>query len=307
MDRISLKNMELNHLRYFHEVAKSGSFTEAARRLHVSQSALSKAVALLEESEGVRLFERSKKGVSLTPTGSQVFERTQAIFRHVTEIEETCRGLKTVPEGYLRFGASEHLLNHMLILVVSEMSSRYPKIIPSIFSSGPNEVCASILNGESEFGLFFTRVHIPQFVYESILPIEMALVCRPDLLSKKRPTGFAQLRKFIEEHGYICSIGAQYQHHPSEGLIRHLGEFPRVRFESNSQEAQKRFCIQAGGVAYLARFLVEAEIKRGELAEYTLPKPFYNDILLARRKARPLTSNAQAFLELFRSRFVAAY
>ena len=45
--------MELNYLKAFFEVASSGSFTEAARRLHISQSALSKAVALLEDSQGV--------------------------------------------------------------------------------------------------------------------------------------------------------------------------------------------------------------------------------------------------------------
>jgi len=73
--------MELNHLRYFFEVAQAGSFTEAARRLHVSQSALSKAVATLEDSEGVELFTRTKKGVTLTSLGAEVFKRSHAIFR----------------------------------------------------------------------------------------------------------------------------------------------------------------------------------------------------------------------------------
>ncbi|RZA04544.1 MAG: LysR family transcriptional regulator, partial [Proteobacteria bacterium] len=54
--------MELNHLRYFYEVAKAGSFTNAARSLRISQSALSKTVALLEAREGVKLLQRSKSG-----------------------------------------------------------------------------------------------------------------------------------------------------------------------------------------------------------------------------------------------------
>src|SRR6185312_8942101 len=98
--------MELNHLRYFYEVAKSGSFTEAARRLHISQSALSKAVAQLEDAEGVKLLTRSKKGVVLTLIGSEIFTKSSAIFAAVTDIEDTCRGRKSVCEGPLRFGAS---------------------------------------------------------------------------------------------------------------------------------------------------------------------------------------------------------
>jgi DNA-binding transcriptional LysR family regulator len=52
--------MELNHLRYFFEVAREGSFTSAARKLRVSQPSISKLVRILEEREGVLLFDRGK-------------------------------------------------------------------------------------------------------------------------------------------------------------------------------------------------------------------------------------------------------
>jgi DNA-binding transcriptional LysR family regulator len=54
--------MELNHLKYFYEVAKRGSFTGASKTLRVSQPSISKIVQLLEEREGVKLFNRNKKG-----------------------------------------------------------------------------------------------------------------------------------------------------------------------------------------------------------------------------------------------------
>src|SRR3954464_15232373 len=107
--------MELNHLKVFYEVAKDGSFTDAARRLHISQSALSRSVALLEESENVILFERSKKGLTLTPIGEEVFRKCQDLFQVFHKISEVCRGVSESIEGPLRFASTDHVINHLLI------------------------------------------------------------------------------------------------------------------------------------------------------------------------------------------------
>jgi DNA-binding transcriptional LysR family regulator len=77
----------------------------------------------------------------------------------------------------------------------------------------------------------------------------------------------AHLRRFINDVGFVGSVGSQYQHHPSASLLSQIEEFPPVRFECNGQEAQKRFCTQVGGMAYLARFVVERELREGLLAE----------------------------------------
>jgi LysR family transcriptional regulator, cyn operon transcriptional activator len=289
--------MELNHLKYFYEVAKSGSFTEAARRLHISQSALSKAVRQLEDSEGVKLFTRGKEGVTPTRIGAEIFEKSRAIFEVVTDIEETCRGTKSVCEGYLRFGASDHIVNYLLLKPLASMVKAHPKVIPSIVTGGPNEICASILNNESEFGLFFTKVNIPHLLYESVMNFEMAVVHRPQIAAPEGKPSLASLRAFIKKHGYISSVGSQYQMHPSRSLLGRLKDFPPVIFEANSQEAQKRFCREFGGVAYVTRFMVAAELNKRTLVEFALPEKFHLDLLLARRKGRTLSLNAQTFLE----------
>src|ERR1700722_8298297 len=106
--------MELNHLRAFYEVARIGRFSEAARRLHISQSALSRSVALLEDAEGVQLFERSKKGVKLTKIGTEVFLRCERMFKTFEEIEGLCRGTREVCGGPLRFATTDHVTNELL-------------------------------------------------------------------------------------------------------------------------------------------------------------------------------------------------
>lgn len=293
--------MELNHLRYFYEVAKSGSFSEAARRLRISQSALSKAVALLEDREGVRLFERSKKGVALTDIGSEVFARSESVFQQLTEIENTCRGTKQTCSGLMPFGASDHVTNYLLVEPLEKMRTEHSLVIPSVLSGTPHEILAALARNEIEFGLFFTRVPAPGVQYESVRTVPMAVVCHPrfkrEIAAADKP---AQLRTVLNKLGFIGSIGMYYQHHPSEELIKLVGEQPNVAFEASSQETQKRLALQGGGVAWLARFMVEDEIRDGSLIEVPLPRPLKLDLSIASRKGQALSLSARTFIEMLR-------
>ncbi len=293
--------MELNHLRYFYEVAKSGSFTAAARKLHISQSALSKAVALLEDAEGVTLLERSKKGVELTKIGKQVFLQSEAIFQQLTEIQNTCRGTKEVCEGRLQLGASDHIANYLLVDRVRQMQTEHPQVLTSIFAGTPHDIINAILASEIEFGLFVTKVNTPSIQYDVITTVEMAVVCHPKHLDGTKGNHRARLKAIIAKTGFIGSIKAQYQRYPSQELVNVLGDVPNVVFECNSQEAQKRLCLEGMGVAFLARFMVEDEIKNGDLAEIELAEPMTFYLHLARQKGRPLSLSARTFIELLQN------
>lgn len=287
--------MELNHLRYFFEVAKAGSFTAAARQLRISQSALSKSVALLEASEGIKLLQRSKKGVTLTPLGQEVFRMSSAVFSQVSEIRNTCRGTKEICEGHLRFGASDHVTNYLLCAELLKMRNLHPKIIPSVFSGTPNEIVGLILNNELEFGLFFTKVNVPGISYEPIAPLAMAVVCQPKLLPEGK-NSLTRVRALVKDAGFIGSIKAQYQNHPAQDFIKLMDKTTPTVFESNSQETQKRYCLAGGGVAFLARFMVEKEISSGALVEIPTSKPLSMELHLARKKSLPLSLGARTFL-----------
>lgn len=292
--------MEMNHLRYFYEVAKAGSFTRAARQLRISQSALSKAVALLEAGEGVQLLHRSKKGVSLTPLGQEVYRMSTGIFQSLSEIENTCRGTKEVCEGYLRFGASDHIINYLLAPRLQALLAAHPRVVPSVLSGTPHEVVNLILNNELEFGLFFTRLNIPGIFYEKLLVLPMTVVCHPRLLPKGKP---ANLKNAVKELGYISSVRSQYQRNPAQDLIDLTeGEGGRIVFETNSQEAQKRFCLAGGGVGFFSRFMVEKELAEGSLVELPIAKPLPVALLLARKKDMPLSLNARTFLKTLESK-----
>lgn len=289
--------MELNHLRVFFEVAKIGRFSEAARRLNISQSALSRSVALLEESEGVQLFERSKKGVTLTPLGTEVFLRCEKLFKTFHEIEGICRGLRETCEGPLRFAATDHITNDLIVKPLQKFRAKYPGVIPTIYTGTPDDIVQNLLNTDCEFGLSFVKVPLPQIDYEILRSEKMALVCAPALWKKHRGSSVLKtLRKVLDEVGYMASIGATLQTRPTRVLNELFGEMPPIGLETNSQEAQKRFCIEGGGVAYLSRFMVEKQIADGVLHEIAMDHLHEFHLWLATRKGRQLTLTARTFI-----------
>ena len=90
--------MEIRQLEYFHEIAATGSINEAARRLNMSQPPLSYQIKQLEAELNVKLFERTRAGVTLTEAGKLLYDRTENILSYVrsTELEVSKAGKKQV-------------------------------------------------------------------------------------------------------------------------------------------------------------------------------------------------------------------
>ena len=80
--------MDLRSLRYFCAAAEAGSLTAAAERCHVAQPSISNAVAQLEQEFALRLFSRSKKGVTLTPEGEAFYQEAARLLGNAGEMEQ---------------------------------------------------------------------------------------------------------------------------------------------------------------------------------------------------------------------------
>lgn len=84
--------MNLLHMKYAVTIAETKSINKAAEKLYVGQSALSRAVKELETSLGVAVFERSAKGMTLTPSGEEFIRRARSILEQVDSMENMFRG-----------------------------------------------------------------------------------------------------------------------------------------------------------------------------------------------------------------------
>ncbi|MBC7384587.1 MAG: LysR family transcriptional regulator, partial [Cryobacterium sp.] len=91
--------MNLFHLEQFYEVAKAGSVSLGAKRLRISQPAVSKSIRLLEEALGAKVFNRTARGVQLTPAGQIAFDHASRIFSEARALQDKIHGHRSELTG----------------------------------------------------------------------------------------------------------------------------------------------------------------------------------------------------------------
>lgn len=290
--------MDLSYLRSFYEVAKAGKFAEAAKRNHISVSALSRAVTLLERTENVILFDRSKDGVQLTSKGHEVYRLCERLFGVEKEIETVCRGIQEKCFGHLSFAVSDHLIDHLILDPLQKFRALHPEVVPRIFSGSPDEIAYFLQSTDCEFAIMFAKMSTPQFQTYLLRKEPMTLVVQTEIWKEHRSSSHDKtLEKILSRHGYISSIGAHRNRRLTQTLTEVFGKVPNIGIEINSQEQQKRFCLAGAGVAYLPHFMVKSEIEAEKLFE--IPVDFLRDLdlWLVRLKGRFMNYNARSFLK----------
>lgn len=120
--------MDLNQLSLFVTVAEASSFTEAARRLRVPKSTVSRAVSALEASLGVRLLQRTTRSVSLTTAGRALVDRIGPRLAALTEAIDGVPELDAEPSGTLRITATADFGTEVLAEIIASFCRRYPRV-----------------------------------------------------------------------------------------------------------------------------------------------------------------------------------
>lgn len=120
--------MDTKLLTIFLDVARHGGFAAAARSLDVDPSAVSRAVAMLEEELGTRLFQRTTRKVSLTDAGERFREKVGPILEELEQARDDLRAAEAVPRGPLTLSASVAFGQVCVMPVIPEFLGHYPEI-----------------------------------------------------------------------------------------------------------------------------------------------------------------------------------
>lgn len=144
--------MNWQHLRYFEVIAKEEHFTRAAEQLHITQSALSKAIDSLEKELGTPLFDRSGRNIRLNKYG-RLF-RNNVIYA-TSEVE---KGMKVIQQmsqsstGTVSFSSIFSMGADFIPMLIKSFSQRYPKIRLSYYQKSTRDILNDVLDGRIEFG-----------------------------------------------------------------------------------------------------------------------------------------------------------
>ena len=120
--------MNFDKFKTFHKIALTGSFTKAARKLHLTQSAVSQQVRSLEDTLGVALIDRSNKRVRLTSEGKILLSYTERYFDLYDEMISLFELQQTLKKGKITIGSTRVLGTYFLPRIIGTFNSQYPDI-----------------------------------------------------------------------------------------------------------------------------------------------------------------------------------
>ncbi len=194
----------MNHaqLRAFHAVASEGSFTKAALTLHLTQPTLSGQVKALEETYGVRLFDRRGRKVNPTALGEELLTLTRRLFSLEAETEHLLGAARGLRKGHLRVGADAP--SHVTSALTS-FTTRYPGIQLSLTVGNSAELAQALLEHKIDVAVLANIAGDPRFFAKPLRHDRLvAFVAKGHPWTKRRRVDLADLgsqRLVLREQG----------------------------------------------------------------------------------------------------------
>lgn len=145
--------MDTQHLQAFIAIAETGSFSAAAERLHLTQPAVSKRIAILEEQLSSPLFDRIGRQVRLTQAGQSLLPKAQNILGEVDAARRAIADLKGEVRGKLSLATSHHVGLHRLPPFLRDFSRRYPEVKLDLHFLDSEQAYSEILQGRFDIAV----------------------------------------------------------------------------------------------------------------------------------------------------------
>lgn len=145
--------MDIAALQAFTSVAESGSFSRAAEALYLSQPAVSKRIASLEDSLETRLFDRIGRQIRLTEAGAALLPRARRILLEIQDSKRALRNLTEHTSGRLSIGTSHHIGLHRLPPALRNFNADYPDVELDMHFMDSELACSAVDHGDLELGI----------------------------------------------------------------------------------------------------------------------------------------------------------
>lgn len=245
--------MTVEKIRYFIEVARSSSITQAAKNLYVSQPNLSKQIAQMEAECGFALFSRTKHRLELTEAGAKLYEQLQ----HVPDTIETAfaqaKEISLRSAQRLSVGVMElQEMSEMLMPAIAEFSKQYPMVDVNLERTGFSRLRAGLDSGMYDVivTMAFDALDMPGYE-EMVLsePLPMIAVHKDAALAKRKSVSFRELKN--ESFVLIASKETPRGEQEFMKECANAGFEPRLVRRPSSLESLL-LCVEAGmGIALL--------------------------------------------------------
>jgi LysR family cyn operon transcriptional activator len=166
--------MEVRHLRYFVAVVDSAGVSAAARRLRITQPALSRQIRDLETQLGIRLFDRIGRRLRLTTGGQDLLRRCRSVLADVASIEEHARAIQQGTTGLLTVGATPQTLESVVAGFLVQFRRRHPTVDVQLVEDGGLALIRRVERGDVHVAL--SVAHGDQLASRLLFPARLLAV-----------------------------------------------------------------------------------------------------------------------------------
>ena len=286
------EELNLYPLHVFRVVAQQGSVTQAARELYISQPAVSFHVKAIEARYGELLFERTPRGVRLTPAGAIVLEQANRLFGLLEDIPAAVHAACGEVKDTVTVAASSTPGAYLVPRLLRRFQHRYPRAEPHLRVGDSAQVLAWLQDYEAPLGVVGETAETAGLVRELVGADELRLVVAGgDPLAGKEEVTSRELSGytlFLREPGSSTRAG-------TEALLTGLLPAFRKAVTLTSTEAIKQMVTEGLGVSVLSSWATRLEEEAGLLRpvgdeKLRRERCFY----LVRREDRPLLGVAAA-------------
>lgn len=284
-------NVEMGDLRALVAVAELGSFSAAAKELHLSQPALSRRISKLEANLGVRLLERTTRRVELTATGRE-FSRKARLVVHT--FEESMLGISEGSgriRGEVTIACVPTALNHCLLGTLKAFQHLYPRILLRVLDDGASDVLSTVVRNEADFGVNYIGAQEANLQFTPIFKERFVMICRRDHpLATRASVSWADLNR----HDYIAVTKASGNRLLLDLALAGVPELPEPLCEARHVRTVVDMVAAGLGVAAVPQLAIPAHLAHSELCTVALTRPVVNRTIgLIKRRDRVLSPAAE--------------
>jgi DNA-binding transcriptional LysR family regulator len=292
--------MEFRQIRYALSVAKERSFTRAATRLNISQSAVSEQVKLLEEEIGFALFRRTSRGIEVTEQGRTFFYEAERVVGDVLSLSDTARRIKGAPSDTLTIGMGSGMAQIFMPRLFGKMPDKMREVRLEILTAPTKNIFNDLYEERIDAGIAIESDpdRVPAgIVFDRLTEADMALIVHP-AHALARTRGAVDAGRLVREPMIMSELTVGYGQ-VVLSLFADLGTRPNVLVIADNIETMKVIVQSGRGIAIVPRACVDNEVKLGVLKALPVaPKRSVRLSLFRRRQ--PLSRVKESYLALLR-------
>jgi DNA-binding transcriptional LysR family regulator len=271
-------------------VARHGSMNKAAVELNTVQSNVSSRIRSLEDELGVSLFQRSAKGVQITPAGRRILPYAARLSKLLSDASAAARD-DGKPSGVLEIGTLETTLALRLPLLIARFANAWPEVRPVVRTGTTQSLIQAVVDCKLEGAFVAGPVDHPELQAETVFQEELVLV------TSRAVRTLEAVRAIIHLKTVVFRIGCSYRQR-MDSLLSGLGLLAPEPLEFGSIDGILA-CVAAGvGITLLPRGVVARAWQEGLVAVHEIPPTLSQvETVFVRRVDSHFSSALATFLE----------